>query len=464
VRVREVLREAWRIYRRQARHLFLVALTAYGGLGLIPLAVPLFLGPFGVPLVVFFFLAGFFWLLGVLVVAVNDVKDGYADLTIRETVRRTGRRVNALGAAALFGLVAIAVGLSLVVVPGILLATWWALVVPVIVLERATAARSFRRSRWLVRGNGKRVFAIVLLGVLILLATWAGALAAAFFPLEAWGERLPDIPRLPDWLWGYAAGYVVLVVLSAVTTPFAAAMLTVAYFGLRDLRGPGPPVRVKLGVGSVLGEAGRLYTRYPRRLIASAVILFALLGLAELVVGFVGPDAAMFPVVFLVTTVGFLLLHAGITVALPDMRSGNPGIPVRQIARRVGWRFFRVLGAWLVVTFFAGLATVAFLLPGLVLLTYWSLITPVILLERKGAFSSLPRSSRLVGGNGLRVFAVVLPTVFVWQYSLGAVQLAPLPPFLYAAHVMLNGLLMPYLALAWTVAYYRLRDMPPEAT
>jgi hypothetical protein len=463
VRVREVLGEAWRIYRSQARHLFFVALAVYGGLGLIPLAVPLFLGPFGAPLVAFFFLAGFFWLLGVLVQAVNDVKDGYADLTIRETVRRTGRRVNALGAAALFGLVVIGLGLWLLVVPGVLLATWWALVVPVIVLERATAARSFRRSRWLVRGNGRRVFGIVLLGALILLTTWAGALAAALFPFEAWGERLPDIPRLPDWLWGYAAGYVVLVVLSAVTTPFVAATVTVTYFRLRDLRGPGPPVRVKLGVGSVLGEAWRLYTRYPRRLIPAAVILFALLALAELAVGFLGPDAAMFPVVFLVTTVGFLLLHAGITVALPDMRSGNPRVSVRRIARRVGWRFFRVLGAWLVVTFFAGLATVAFLVPGLVLLTYWSLITPVILLEGKGAFSSLSRSSILVGGNGLRVFAVVLPTVFVWNYSLGAVELAPLPPFLYAAHVMLNGLLMPYLAVAWTVAYYRLREMPPEA-
>jgi hypothetical protein len=463
VRVRDVLGGAWRIYRSQARHLVAVALVAYGGLGLIPLIVPLFLGPAGLPLVVFFLLGGFFWLLGVLVHAVNDVKDGHVDLSIRETVRRTARRANALGAAALFGLFVIALATSLLVVPGVLLATWWALVVPVIVLERATAARSFRRSRWLVRGNARRVFTIVLVGALILAATWAGALAAALVPLDAWGERLPDIPRLPDWLWGYAAGYVALVLLSAVTTPFVAAMLTVAYFRLRDLRGPGPSVRIKLGVGSVLGEAWRLYTRYPRRLIPSAVVLFAVLALAELGVGFFGPEAAMFPVVFLVTTVGFLLLHAGIAVALADMRSGNPRISVRQIARRVGWRFFRVLTAWLVVTFFAGLALIPYVVPGLVLLTYWSLITPVILLERKGAFASLPRSSNLVGGNGLRVFAVVLPTIFIWQYSLGAVQLAPLPPFLYVAHVMLNSLLMPYLAVAWTVAYYRLRDMPPEA-
>jgi hypothetical protein len=462
VRVREVLGEAWRIYRGQTRHLVLVALVVYGALGLVPLVVPLFLGPVGVPIVVFFLVAGFFWLLGVLVQAVNDVKDGYADLTIGETVRRAARRVNALGAAAVFGLVVIAVGLSLAVVPGVLLATWWALVVPVIVLERATAARSFRRSRWLVRGSGRRVFGLVLLGTLILLATWAGTLAGALVPFDLWGERLPDIPRLPDWLWGYAAGYVALVVVSAVTTPFVAATLTAAYFQLRDLRGPGPPVRIKLGIGSVLGEAWRLYTRYPRRLITSAVVLFGVLALAELAVGFFGPEAVMFPVVFLVTTVGFLLLHAWITVALPDMRSGNPRVPLRQIARRVGWRFFRVLGAWLVVTILAGLATVLFIVPGIVLLTYWSLITPVILLERKGAFSSLPRSSALVGGNGLRVFAVVLPTIFVWNYSLGAVELAPLPPFLYVAHVMLNGLLMPYLAVAWTIAYYRLRDMPPE--
>jgi hypothetical protein len=432
-------------------------------LPILPIVVPLFLGPAGLPLVLFFLVAGFFWLLGVLVQAVNDVKDGHADLTIRETLRRTARRANALGAGALFGLVVIAGGISLLLVPGLLLATSWFLVVPVIVLERATAARSFRRSRWLVRGNARRVFPITLLGASILAATWAGALAAALVPFDAWGERLPDIPRLPHWLWAYAAGYVVLVLVSAVTTPFVASMLTVTYFRLRDLRGPGPPVRVKLGVGSVLGEAWRVYTRHPRRLISSAVILFALLALAELAVGFFGPEAAMFPVVFLVTTVGFLLLHAGVTVALPDLRSGAPGLPVRRVVRRIGWRFSAVLAAWLVVTVFAGLATFLSIVPGLVLLTYWSLVTPVILLERKGPFAALPRSSNLVGGNGLRVFAVVLPTIFVWQYSLGAVQLAPLPPFLYAAHVMLNGLVMPYLAVAWTVAYYRLRDLPPEA-
>ena len=162
----------------------------------------------------------------------------------------------------------------------------------------------------------------------------------------------------------------------------------------------------------------------------------------------------------MVTTVGFLLFHSGVVVAWSDLRGGEAVISLRDVSRRVRRPFLRVLGAWLVATIFVLAGLVFFVLPGLVLLTYWSLVTPVILLEGKGVFASFPRSARLVGGNGFRVFVVLLPTAFVWNYSLGVAELAPLPPFLYAAHVLATTLAMPYFAVLWTIAYFRLRDLP----
>jgi hypothetical protein len=57
--------------------------------------------------------------------------------------------------------IGIFVGLILLVVPGLILMTWWVLIIPVIVLERTNAGASFGRSRELVRGYGWRVFGVI---------------------------------------------------------------------------------------------------------------------------------------------------------------------------------------------------------------------------------------------------------------------------------------------------------------
>jgi hypothetical protein len=48
------------------------------------------------------------------------------------------------------------------------------------------------------------------------------------------------------------------------------------------------------------------------------------------------------------------------------------------------------------------------IVPGLILLTIWSVAQPVVVVERKGVFESLGRSAELVRGNGLRVFLFLL--------------------------------------------------------
>ena len=61
------------------------------------------------------------------------------------------------------------IGLALVIVPGLYLMTIWAVIVPVIVIERSGALASFGRSHQLVRGRGWHVFATLVLVYVILL-------------------------------------------------------------------------------------------------------------------------------------------------------------------------------------------------------------------------------------------------------------------------------------------------------
>ena len=63
--------------------------------------------------------------------------------------------------------IAIGIGFVLLIVPGLFLLTIWALVAPVVVIERKGVMASLERSRELVRGHGWQVFAVIV--VLLLL-------------------------------------------------------------------------------------------------------------------------------------------------------------------------------------------------------------------------------------------------------------------------------------------------------
>ena len=53
--------------------------------------------------------------------------------------------------------------------PGLVLMTWWVVIIPAIVLENRSAGESFGRSRDLVRGYGWNVFGVIVLTILLLI-------------------------------------------------------------------------------------------------------------------------------------------------------------------------------------------------------------------------------------------------------------------------------------------------------
>jgi hypothetical protein len=98
---------------------------------------------------------------GMAVEAVRDLQDGRRDFTIPGLF---GSVVPVLGSLILAGLVvtiATGLGLALLIVPGLILLTIWAVVAPVIVIERLPALHALGRSRELVRGYGWPVFSVI---------------------------------------------------------------------------------------------------------------------------------------------------------------------------------------------------------------------------------------------------------------------------------------------------------------
>ena len=120
-----------------------------------------------------------YWFQGMVVEAVHDIMDGRRDHDVGSLVRSVAPVIGPLLVAGILGGLAIGIGFVLLIVPGLFLLTIWALLAPVIVVERVGAIDSFGRSRALVRGHGWQVFAVlvVLLLVKLVLSTVVAAVA-----------------------------------------------------------------------------------------------------------------------------------------------------------------------------------------------------------------------------------------------------------------------------------------------
>jgi hypothetical protein len=184
------------------------------------------LGWFGALLGSLVSIAGIFWLQGALVLAIDDVRDGRADLSLSETLDRVSPRLGTLALAGLLAGIAIGLGLLLLIVPGLYLLTIWLVIIPAIMLEGCGVSESFGRSQELVRGYGWSVFGVIVLTVLIFIGV-----AIVFGILDG----------VLDSRW---ASFALNIVLQTLTAPFLALAWTTTYYDLRDLKGAEPTAAV----------------------------------------------------------------------------------------------------------------------------------------------------------------------------------------------------------------------------
>jgi len=204
------------MYKAHWRHLIPLAAVFYLLIALVSVLLTMAFGWVGALLSGLLSLVGVFWLQGALTEAVADLRDGRADLSIKQTFARVLPLLGTLFLAGLLAVLGIGLGLLLLIVPGLLLLTWWSVITPVIVLERKGVLESFGRSRELVRGHGWTVFGVIILTILILIGV----------------GLLIGLALL--WLPEEARSFVRDAVGGALTAPFTALAWTLMYFKLRE--------------------------------------------------------------------------------------------------------------------------------------------------------------------------------------------------------------------------------------
>jgi hypothetical protein len=213
-------------------------------------------------------------------------------------------------------------------------------------------------------------------------------------------------------------------------------------------------------LSGVLGEAWTLYKRHAAHFL---LIAFAIYLVVAVITALLSLALGSFGAILggLLSLLGTFLLQAALVKAVQDARDGRIDLDLRATINAA----IPFLGAVTIAGIFASIAIgVGFALiivPGLILLTFLSLIVPEIVVGGATAFESFGRSWRTVSGHAWRVFGtyvVVFVIMIVGQYVVELILLAlPNAARNSIADFVVGTLFAPFLAAVVTLVYDRLK-------
>jgi len=217
LRVGGVFGAAFSAFRARARVLVPIALVSI----LLFTATTTLLGQGAIGVVVSYIVdtAYFAFLAAIAMGVLCDLREGRPASSAGELCMRALPPLPAAILVDLLASIAFVGAAVLLFVPALYLVTIWAVILPVVVVERPGVFNAFGRSRRLVRGNGWKVFGIVLLLALILIAT--------ILPLFLLGPQVDAVVRR-----------LVGVLVSACVNPFLFLVIGTLYHCLLDLEQP----------------------------------------------------------------------------------------------------------------------------------------------------------------------------------------------------------------------------------
>src|SRR5207248_2197581 len=150
---------------------------------------------------------------GFVVRLVQDVRDGRRDQTVGDLFSAATPALLPLALFCILLAIGVTIGFILLIIPGLILLTYWSVGAPTIVVEDAGPIDAFGRSWNLVRGDAWSVF-----GVLVVVFVIVFVVAAI---LDAIGVAI-----------GAGALVVATVVAGVLTAPIPAVAISVMYFEL----------------------------------------------------------------------------------------------------------------------------------------------------------------------------------------------------------------------------------------
>jgi hypothetical protein len=213
-------------------------------------------------------------------------------------------------------------------------------------------------------------------------------------------------------------------------------------------------------LSGVLGEAWTLYKRHASHFL---LIAFAIYLVVAVITALLSLALGSFGAVLggLLSLLGTFLVQAALVKAVQDARDGRGDLDLRasvSAALPFLWSV-TIAGIFASIAIAVGFALI--IVPGLILLTFLSLIVPWIVVGGATAFESFGKSWATVRGYAWHVFGtyvVVFLILIVGEFVLGVILLAlPDAARTFISDVVVGTLVAPFLAAVVTLVYDRLR-------
>jgi hypothetical protein len=213
-------------------------------------------------------------------------------------------------------------------------------------------------------------------------------------------------------------------------------------------------------LSGVLGEAWTLYKRHASHFL---LIAFAIYLVVAVITALLSLALGSFGAVLggLLSLLGTFLLQAALVKAVQDARDGRGELDLRASVNAALPFLWSVTIAGIFASIAIGVGFALLIVPGLILLTFLSLIVPWIVVGGATAFESFGKSWATVRGYAWHVFGtyvVVFLILIVGEFLLGVILLAlPDAARTFISDVVVGTLVAPFLAAVVTLVYDRLR-------
>ncbi len=214
----------------------------------------------------------------------------------------------------------------------------------------------------------------------------------------------------------------------------------------------------RLDVGGVIRRVFHIYVDQASVLMPAAAVVFVFTGIIAALLVAANPGLAL--IALLIDLVAGTLFTGMVVELVADVQDGRRDASPGQLLRAVT----PVFGQLILVGIVAGIGIVVgfilIIVPGLILITVWSVAAPVVVLENPGVFAALRRSRELVRGNGWQVFGVILILyilVGVLSVIIEGIAESAGSGAGIVVRVVVGVLTAPLSALAASVLYFELR-------
>jgi hypothetical protein len=217
-------------------------------------------------------------------------------------------------------------------------------------------------------------------------------------------------------------------------------------------------LRLMSPLSGVLTEAWALYRRYAAHFLVIAFVVYLIAAVLEALLTLAGVVGVILGSA--ISLIATYVVQTALIKAVQDVRDGQVDLDLGQTVRAALPYLWPVIGASILAGIGITIGFFLLIVPGFILLTFWCLIVPFIVLGGSGAIASFGNSWRTVRGYAWPVFGTYV-LVFLILIAFGIVLgviLAVLPLF---PRTILNGvvsgtLVAPFLALVAALIYYRL--------